>query len=79
MRSVTLKDAPFVTTTELRLNPGLIAIIGARGSGKTALMEFLAAGASSVALIHRITDCTSIRVHGQLKAVRSNIFGRTQT
>jgi ABC-type lipoprotein export system ATPase subunit len=48
MRSITLKDAPFVSTPELRLNPGLIAIIGARGSGKTALMEFLAAGASAL-------------------------------
>ena len=48
MRSVTLKDAPFVATPELRLNP-MIAIIGSRGSGKTALMEFLAGGASALA------------------------------
>jgi hypothetical protein len=48
VRSVTLKEAPFVATPELRLNPGLIAIIGSRGSGKTALMEFLAAGASAL-------------------------------
>ncbi|HET6844347.1 MAG TPA: AAA family ATPase [Candidatus Angelobacter sp.] len=48
MRSVKLNDTPFVTTPELQLNSGLIAIIGSRGSGKTALMEFLAAGASAL-------------------------------
>jgi hypothetical protein len=40
-----LTNAPFVATPKLPLNAGLVAIIGARGSGKTALMEFLAAGA----------------------------------
>jgi len=48
MKSVTLKDAPFVATPTLPINSGLIAIIGARGSGKTAMMEFLAAGASAL-------------------------------
>jgi hypothetical protein len=48
MHSVKLNDAPFVLTPELQLNPGLIAIIGSRGSGKTALMEFLAAGATAL-------------------------------
>jgi hypothetical protein len=64
MRSVALKDAPFVATPELRLNPGLIAIIGARGSGKTALMEFLAAGAS--ALTSTATDSSFLQRAGNL-------------
>jgi hypothetical protein len=45
---VKLTKAPFVATPALPVNAGLVAIIGARGSGKTALMEFLAAGASAL-------------------------------
>jgi energy-coupling factor transporter ATP-binding protein EcfA2 len=37
--------APWFTEGEISLNPGLVAVIGARGSGKTALAELLAAGA----------------------------------
>jgi ABC-type lipoprotein export system ATPase subunit len=42
------EDAPWLATPLVPLNPGLIAIIGARGSGKTALMELLAAGAEAL-------------------------------
>ena len=38
---------PWIATSSLSLNPGLVAIIGARGSGKTALMEIIAAGAGA--------------------------------
>lgn len=41
---VSLKDAPWCVTPHLALNPGLVAIIGARGSGKTALADAIAAG-----------------------------------
>jgi putative AbiEii toxin of type IV toxin-antitoxin system len=41
---VEIKDAPWATTPVLELNPGLIAIIGARGSGKTALADTIAHG-----------------------------------
>ena len=41
---VTLTGADWAVTPELALNPGLIAIIGARGSGKTALADAIAAG-----------------------------------
>lgn len=44
---VELSGAPWIATTSLSLNPGLVAIIGARGSGKTALMEIIAAGAGA--------------------------------
>lgn len=33
MRHVELKDAPFIATPKLPVNPGLVTIIGARGSG----------------------------------------------
>lgn len=41
---VTIENAPWATTPHLVLNPGLVAIIGARGSGKTALADVIAAG-----------------------------------
>jgi AAA domain, putative AbiEii toxin, Type IV TA system len=45
---VDLKDAPWATTPRIPLNPGLIAIIGARGSGKTALADIVAAGCDAI-------------------------------
>jgi hypothetical protein len=48
LSNMALEAAPWVTTPALPLNPGLITIIGARGSGKTALMEFLAAGSDAL-------------------------------
>lgn len=39
-----LTGADWAQTPKLALNPGLVAIIGARGSGKTALADALAAG-----------------------------------
>jgi energy-coupling factor transporter ATP-binding protein EcfA2 len=41
---VTVSNAPWLTADSVPLNPGLIAIIGARGSGKTALADLIAAG-----------------------------------
>lgn len=42
--SVELVGAEWAETPRLALNPGLVAIIGARGSGKTALADAIAAG-----------------------------------
>lgn len=41
-------DAPWLTTPVIPLNPGLVAIVGARGSGKTALADMIAAGCDSI-------------------------------
>ncbi|MFW2227770.1 MULTISPECIES: TrlF family AAA-like ATPase [Rhizobium] len=41
---VTIKNTEWAKTPEIHLNPGLVAIIGARGSGKTALADAIAAG-----------------------------------
>lgn len=41
---VELTGAEWAQTPKLALNPGLVAIIGARGSGKTALADAIAAG-----------------------------------
>jgi hypothetical protein len=45
---VRLDDADWATTPDIPLNPGLVAIIGARGSGKTALADVIAAGCDAV-------------------------------
>nr|WP_284760356.1 AAA family ATPase [Agrobacterium sp. fls2-241-TYG-188a] len=41
---VEIKGADWAQTPEIDLNPGLVAIIGARGSGKTALADIIAMG-----------------------------------
>jgi hypothetical protein len=42
--AIEIKDAPWTMTPIVELNPGLVAIIGARGSGKTALADIIAHG-----------------------------------
>lgn len=39
---IALSDADWVNTPVIPLNPGLVAVIGARGSGKTALADMIA-------------------------------------
>ncbi|QYF99653.1 ATP-binding protein [Massilia sp. NP310] len=48
IRSITLSNAPWMSPSTIQVNPGLIAIIGARGSGKTALADFIAMGGCAV-------------------------------
>jgi ABC-type protease/lipase transport system fused ATPase/permease subunit len=43
--SVSVTDAPWLKIPTVPLNSGLVGIIGARGSGKTALADMIAAGA----------------------------------
>ncbi len=47
--SIEVKGAGWLQPCELKLNPGLVAIIGARGSGKTALADIIGAGCDSFA------------------------------
>lgn len=46
--TVTIEGASWAATPEVPLNPGLVAIIGARGSGKTALADMIAAGCDAI-------------------------------
>jgi hypothetical protein len=46
---VKITDASWAVTPTIPLNPGLVAIIGARGSGKTALTDVIAAGCEAIA------------------------------
>ena len=52
IEKVSVKNADWLKTSEIGINSGLVAIIGARGSGKTALVEMIAAGAGSVDQTH---------------------------
>jgi hypothetical protein len=45
---VRIDDADWAATPDVSLNPGLVAIIGARGSGKTALADVIAAGCDAI-------------------------------
>ncbi len=45
---IEVRDAPWIQTPTIPLNPGLVAIIGARGSGKTALADMIAAGCDAI-------------------------------
>jgi len=45
---VEIADAPWATTPNIPLNSGLVAIIGPRGSGKTALVDVIAAGCDAI-------------------------------
>lgn len=48
IKRITIQGTNWCKTPEIALNPGLIAIIGARGSGKTALAEIIAAGCDAI-------------------------------
>ena len=47
---VSIQGAPGFQTPAMPLNPGLVAIIGSRGSGKTALADIIAAGCDAIPL-----------------------------
>jgi hypothetical protein len=48
--TVEIHDALWASTPTLKLNPGLVAIVGARGSGKTALVDVIAAGCAAISV-----------------------------
>lgn len=53
---VDIENASWVTTNSVPLNSGLVAIIGARGSGKTALADMIAAGCDAIPVSPRDVD-----------------------
>jgi AAA domain, putative AbiEii toxin, Type IV TA system len=48
MRSVEASNAPWMRPSRVPINAGMLAIIGSRGSGKTALADLIATGAFGV-------------------------------
>ena len=68
--ALTVEDADWIATSEIPFNAGLVAIIGARGSGKTALAEMIATGCDGVpeavwheAATHDSSFLTRARLH----------------
>ncbi|WP_434403377.1 TrlF family AAA-like ATPase [Sphingobium sp. DN12] len=57
-------NAPWATTSVMDLNPGLVTIIGARGSGKTALADAIATGCDAAA--EHLTEASFIFRAGPL-------------
>jgi hypothetical protein len=53
---VDIENASWVATNSVPLNSGLVAIIGARGSGKTALADMIAAGCDAISVSPRYVD-----------------------
>ncbi len=53
---IDIEGADWAATKSIPLNSGLVAIIGARGSGKTALADMIAAGCDSIGDIARRED-----------------------
>lgn len=47
IQEISVSGAPWFSNGSVPLSPGLVAIIGARGSGKTALADLIAAGAGA--------------------------------
>lgn len=68
---ITVSGADWLATTDIPLAPGLVAIIGARGSGKTALADLIAAGAGAAS--EDPTDQTF------LQRARDHVDGSTVT
>lgn len=46
---IKIDNADWASTPDIPLNPGLVAIIGARGSGKTTLADVIASGCDAIA------------------------------
>lgn len=59
IEQVSVTAAPWLKQSELGLNAGLVAIIGPRGSGKTALADMIAAG--GYALSTQLTEKSFVR------------------
>ncbi len=52
INKISVSNAHWLKNSVIPINKGLVAVIGARGSGKTALVEMIAAGAGSLTKIH---------------------------
>lgn len=48
VNELSVSNAAWLSSDTVQLNPGLVAVIGARGSGKTALADLIAAGGLSL-------------------------------
>ena len=58
--TLTVDNADWMDTTQIPLNSGLVTVIGARGSGKTALAEMVAAGCDATPYLRRFGTATTV-------------------
>ena len=72
IQSVSTVKLPWLLDSGIEINPGLVAVIGARGSGKTALLDLIAHGASS-ALPLSSTDSFLSRAAGHMRRGRVHL------
>jgi energy-coupling factor transporter ATP-binding protein EcfA2 len=61
IKKFVLKNATWTNSDDIMINPGLVAVIGPRGSGKTALVDMIAASAgvpilSETSFLHRASN-----------------------
>ena len=73
IRALTVTNAPWMQPAALPLNAGLVAIIGARGSGKTALADLLATGGYAISE-HRSKDSFIQRAKRFLTDVKARLI-----
>ena len=59
IRAVHPKGMPWLQNPAIQLNAGLVAVIGARGSGKTALVDVIASGAGAIG--HELDDSSFLK------------------
>src|ERR1700730_2959900 len=75
IRAIQIDGADWAKTPVIEFNPGLVAIIGARGSGKTALADMIACGcdatsdhlsdASFLKRAHKLLEGSSVALSWQ--------------
>lgn len=59
IEEIDIQNADWITPSTIPLNPGLVAIIGARGSGKTALADMIAVGGTAIST--QLSDSSFIK------------------
>lgn len=74
---IEVDNASWMISPKLPINPGLVAIIGSRGSGKTALVEMIAAAAESFDGIPKGDDTDVFRKRSFLERASEHLEGVT--
>jgi energy-coupling factor transporter ATP-binding protein EcfA2 len=69
IHSVTVSDAPWMNPAIVPINGGMVAIVGARGSGKTALADLIATGAFGVS--SQLSESSFLRRAGEFLTASS--------
>lgn len=73
IKQVHVSNAPWMVPSSLPVNAGMVAIIGARGSGKTALADFMATGGCGIS--NRLSPNSFLRRAGKyLKTTRAELL-----